>query len=214
MYHLHNLDELLMFMPHEYPSGSSIQTPPLHGETKPLVIRRRRRMRRRKRGSSPSSSEAEMVGSRKRKLSEEQAKLLELSFVREQKLESERKERIAAELGLEPRQVAVWFQNRRARWKNKKLEEDFFKLQTLHDDVVLQKCHLQSQVVKLKEQLSEAKNKIRQLAERSGGTSTNKSSSSSPSGNFVPENDYDIDMFYMSENNYILQHMEWIPLYM
>jgi homeobox-leucine zipper protein len=72
--------------------------------------------------------------------------LLELNFGNEHKLESEKKDRLASELGLDPRQVAVWFQNRRARWKNKKLEEEYSTLKKAHENVVVEKCKLESEV--------------------------------------------------------------------
>lgn len=62
---------------------------------------------------------------KKRRLSVEQVKALEKNFEVENKLEPERKVKLAQELGLQPRQVAVWFQNRRARWKTKQLERDY-----------------------------------------------------------------------------------------
>jgi homeobox-leucine zipper protein len=69
-----------------------------------------------------------------------------MNFGNEHKLESERKDKLASELGLDPRQVAVWFQNRRARWKNKKLEEEYTKLKTSHENIVVEKCQLESEV--------------------------------------------------------------------
>lgn len=72
-------------------------------------------------------------GSKKRRLSSEQVKALEKNFEVENKLEPERKARLAHELGLQPRQVAVWFQNRRARWKTKTLERDYGSLKASYD---------------------------------------------------------------------------------
>jgi homeobox-leucine zipper protein len=64
-------------------------------------------------------------GERKRRLSLEQVRTLERSFEVANKLEPERKAQLARALGLQPRQVAIWFQNRRARWKTKQLEKDY-----------------------------------------------------------------------------------------
>lgn len=62
---------------------------------------------------------------KKRRLTFDQVRSLEKNFEIENKLEPERKMQLAKELGLQPRQVAVWFQNRRARWKTKQLERDY-----------------------------------------------------------------------------------------
>lgn len=59
--------------------------------------------------------------------------LLEKSFEAENKLEPERKTQLAKKLGLQPRQVAIWFQNRRARWKTKQLERDYDLLKASYD---------------------------------------------------------------------------------
>lgn len=62
--------------------------------------------------------------------------LLENSFEAENKLEPERKTQLAKKLGLQPRQVAVWFQNRRARWKTKQLERDYDLLKSTYDSLL------------------------------------------------------------------------------
>lgn len=83
--------------------------------------------------------------------------MLEKSFEAENKLEPERKSQLAKKLGLQPRQVAVWFQNRRARWKTKQLERDYDLLKSSYDSllsefesVVKDNKTLKSEVILLK----------------------------------------------------------------
>ncbi|MCO5604067.1 hypothetical protein L7F22_058224 [Adiantum nelumboides] len=86
---------------------------------------------------------------KKRRLSVEQVRFLENSFESENKLEPERKVQIAQRLGLQPRQVAVWFQNRRARSKSKQLERDFLALKADYHAVLLENEKLQAEVDRL-----------------------------------------------------------------
>lgn len=66
-----------------------------------------------------------MLGEKKKRLQLEQVKALEKSFELGNKLEPERKIQLAKALGMQPRQIAIWFQNRRARWKTRQLERDY-----------------------------------------------------------------------------------------
>ncbi|GAB2277572.1 hypothetical protein Dimus_012281 [Dionaea muscipula] len=70
---------------------------------------------------------------RKRRMKMDQIRALEESFEADNKLEPNRKLKIAEELGLEPRQVAIWFQNRRARCKTKQLEKDYDHLEASYE---------------------------------------------------------------------------------
>jgi homeobox-leucine zipper protein len=72
---------------------------------------------------------------KKRRLTADQVQFLERSFEIENKLEPERKIQLAKDLGLQPRQVAVWFQNRRARWKTKQLERDYDILKSRYENL-------------------------------------------------------------------------------
>ncbi|XP_010414438.1 PREDICTED: homeobox-leucine zipper protein ATHB-21-like isoform X2 [Camelina sativa] len=141
---------------------------PQQGEAKPA--RRRKRKSKSAAGGEEGGGGGNNGWFRKRKLSDEQVRMLEISFEDDHKLESERKDRLASELGLDPRQVAVWFQNRRARWKNKRVEDEYTKLKNAYENVVVDKCRLGSEVLQLKEQLYEAEREIQRLAQRVEGT--------------------------------------------
>lgn len=78
----------------------------------------------------------EQMPEKKRRLTADQVHLLEESFEAQNKLEPERKSQLAKKLGLQPRQVAVWFQNRRARSKTKQLERDYDLLKASYDSLL------------------------------------------------------------------------------
>ncbi|CAK8543989.1 unnamed protein product [Lathyrus sativus] len=92
---------------------------------------------------------------KKIKLTSNQVESLERSFQEEIKLDPERKTKLSAELGLHPRQITVWFQNRRTRWKTKQLEHSYDVLKQHFDIVCIEKQKLQEEVMELKEKLKE-----------------------------------------------------------
>ncbi|XP_058087874.1 putative homeobox-leucine zipper protein ATHB-51 [Magnolia sinica] len=105
--------------------------------------------------SSKSKNQQRQQEERKRRLTTDQMESLERSFQEDIKLEPERKMKLAQELGLEPRQVAVWFQNRRARWKAKQLESHYASLKQEFDAISREKHRLQKEVIKLKAELQD-----------------------------------------------------------
>ncbi|XP_028784482.1 homeobox-leucine zipper protein HOX20 [Neltuma alba] len=97
---------------------------------------------------------------KKRRLTTEQVQFLEKNFEVENKLEPERKVQLAKELGLQPRQVAIWFQNRRARFKTKQLEQDYGKLKASYDKLKSDHDNLVKENDKLKEEVKSLKDRL------------------------------------------------------
>ncbi|CAD6262826.1 unnamed protein product [Miscanthus lutarioriparius] len=76
-------------------------------------------------GSDEEDGGCGIDGSRKKlRLSKDQSDVLEDSFREHPTLNPRQKAALAQQLGLRPRQVEVWFQNRRARTKLKQTEVD------------------------------------------------------------------------------------------
>ncbi|XP_004512013.1 homeobox-leucine zipper protein ATHB-40 [Cicer arietinum] len=207
----------MMLISQLFPSSAYTQIISQQGENK----KARRRRNKKSKGGENGGNEM----NKKRKLSEEQVNLLEQNFGNEHKLESERKDRLAMELGLDPRQVAVWFQNRRARWKNKKLEEEYSNLKKINESTLLEKCRLETEVLKLREQLCEAEKEIQRLREPIERVDPSNSSSTSSHESqsmevvdppFLGEfgvDVYDDDVFYVPNETHYFNGMEWINLY-
>ncbi|XP_076935393.1 homeobox-leucine zipper protein ATHB-13-like [Bidens hawaiensis] len=104
-----------------------------------------------------SEDDGSQIGEKKRRLNLEQVKALEKSFELGNKLEPERKTQLARALGLQPRQVAIWFQNRRARWKTKQLEKDYDVLRRQFESVKADNDALKNLNKKLHAELLAAK---------------------------------------------------------
>ncbi|KAK7316362.1 hypothetical protein VNO77_35343 [Canavalia gladiata] len=100
-------------------------------------------------GDDELSDDGSHIGEKKKRLSLEQVKALEKSFELGNKLEPERKMQLAKALGLQPRQIAIWFQNRRARWKTKQLEKEYEVLKKQFEALKADNDNLKAQNQKL-----------------------------------------------------------------
>lgn len=99
----------------------------------------------------------------KKRLNPDQVRLLERSFTSNNKLEHEHKLQLANQIGVSPRQVAIWYQNKRARWRTQNLELDYNVLQQKLEDAVAEKRRLEKDVERLKGELEKAQEMVLSL---------------------------------------------------
>ncbi|XP_061338792.1 homeobox-leucine zipper protein ATHB-13-like [Gastrolobium bilobum] len=129
------------------------------------------------------SDDESQAGEKKRRLNMEQVKTLEKSFELGNKLEPERKMQLARVLGLQPRQISIWFQNRRARWKTKQLEKDYNLLKRQYEAIKSDNDALQAQNQKLQGEILALKSREPtesiNLNKETEGSCSNRSENSS-----------------------------------
>ncbi|KAJ6724520.1 HOMEOBOX-LEUCINE ZIPPER PROTEIN [Salix viminalis] len=123
--------------------------------------------------SSSSSS------SRKKRLTQDQVRLLERTFTTSKKLEPELKAQLASQLGVPPRQISIWYQNKRARWKTQNLELDYNTLHLKLENVLADRRRLEREVAQLQEELRRAQQMVFDLNRGPAQPPVNVSSNSS-----------------------------------
>lgn len=98
-----------------------------------------------------SDEDEDGVNARKKlRLTKEQSALLEESFKQHSTLNPKQKQALARQLNLRPRQVEVWFQNRRARTKLKQTEVDCEFLKKCCETLTDENRRLQKELQELK----------------------------------------------------------------
>ncbi|CAH8279587.1 unnamed protein product [Arabidopsis lyrata] len=90
---------------------------------------------------------------KKKRLTQEQVRQLEKCFTVNKKLEPDLKLQLSNQLGLPQRQVAVWFQNKRARSKTQSLEVQHCTLQSKLEAALSDKAKLEHQVQFLQDEV-------------------------------------------------------------
>ncbi|KAL3628394.1 hypothetical protein CASFOL_027440 [Castilleja foliolosa] len=165
---------------------------------------------------SNSNSNMNMYGQdpKKKRLSNEQMESLENSFQEEIKLDPDRKMKLAKELGLQPRQIAVWFQNRRARWKGKQLERLYDALKQEYESVSREKHKLQQEVLALRAMVKDqvAKKQVSTGYTEISGEETVESTSIPSSGKPPPPSSDNVNQ--IAECSYVLNMDDYNPVMM
>ncbi|KAB5548481.1 hypothetical protein DKX38_011887 [Salix brachista] len=137
------------------------------------------------------SHENHALKPRKKRLDGDQHRLLETSFNANQKLKAEDKIKLARQIGLPPRQVEIWYQNRRAKNKTNVVEHGYRNVQLELGNVMAENIRLEKHVSMLKHELNNVQQMIlfgstasASILDSVSGSSNEQGNSSSP-GNLI-----------------------------
>ncbi|KAJ4811965.1 Homeobox leucine zipper family protein [Rhynchospora pubera] len=111
---------------------------------------------------------------KKRRFNDDQIRLLETMFQTQTKLEPKQKLELARELGLQPRQVSIWFQNKRARWKSKQLEKEYSVLKSNYDGLLKSVESLRKENQFLTSQLEKLREMVEQQSDKTDHSSSQR----------------------------------------
>lgn len=100
--------------------------------------------------SRSNNDEEDGNAKKKLRLTKEQSALLEERFKEHSTLNPKQKQALAKQLNLRPRQVEVWFQNRRARTKLKKTETDCEYLKRCYESLSEENRRLHKEINELR----------------------------------------------------------------
>ncbi|XP_073147116.1 homeobox-leucine zipper protein HOX13-like [Henckelia pumila] len=126
---------------------------------------------------------------KERRFNDEQIRTLEAVFESETKLEPGKKMKLARQLGLHPRQIAIWFQNKRARWKSKTIEKDYTLLLADYENLSSQFEALKKEQQSLLFQLQKLKNEtVGKSGENSYQTQIQETATKNTSVEFLGKN--------------------------
>ncbi|KAL5545965.1 hypothetical protein UlMin_005652 [Ulmus minor] len=148
---------------------------------------------------------------KKKRLTTDQVELLERCFQDEIKLDPERKIKLSRDLGLQPRQIAVWFQNKRARWKNKNIERLYESLKQEYEIINKEKQKLQEENTKLKIMLRD-QGSLKQVSACGYTEISGEETVESTSGAIRSSNKYHQNQNLVECNNPIFNMEEYNPV--
>ncbi|XP_050208447.1 homeobox-leucine zipper protein ATHB-52-like [Mercurialis annua] len=121
----------------------------------------------------------------KKRLAGDQLQILESNFNANQKLKAEHKLELASQLGVPPRQVAIWYQNKRARHKVETKEHEYKNIQHELGNVLAEKINLEKEVQMLKYELNKAREMLALASTTSATASDDDHANSYSPGNLT-----------------------------
>ncbi|KAM7498667.1 hypothetical protein LguiA_023081 [Lonicera macranthoides] len=146
----------------------------------------------------------------KKRLTQDQVRLLEASFGSNKKLDPELKLQLSRELGIPPRRIAIWYQNKRARWKNEILELDYNALQMRLDMAITQKSQLEREVGRLQAELQ----KVQQPQARAGASMCDTNCSFNEGGGISSVHEDHMKRYWLDNVNDEVLQVEQLYAYM